>query len=134
MIYEIRKFGRISFSALAFCFFTAFGCADKSSYSSQAKQLTTAEIAKMQNADEAIIVDVRTNEEVVEGKIPGALHIDINGADFERRILALDKGKTIVLYCRSGGRAGQAKSFLEENGFQDVHNYGGYERWVKDNE
>jgi phage shock protein E len=31
----------------------------------------------------------------------------------------------VVLYCRSGHRAGVAKSILEKNGFSDVTNGGG---------
>jgi hypothetical protein len=36
-----------------------------------------------------------------------------------------DPKRAIVLYCRSGHRAGQAKSILEKNGFVDVTNGGG---------
>jgi phage shock protein E len=38
-----------------------------------------------------------------------------------------DKTKRVVVYCRSGGRAGRAKALLEANGFSNVVNAGGYD-------
>ena len=35
--------------------------------------------------------------------------------------------KSIVVFCRSGNRSGQAKSILEQNGFRDVINGGTWE-------
>ncbi|HET7904368.1 MAG TPA: rhodanese-like domain-containing protein, partial [Candidatus Eisenbacteria bacterium] len=38
-----------------------------------------------------------------------------------------DKSRAIVLYCRTGNRSGQAKRALEELGYTNVMNAGGYE-------
>ena len=36
-----------------------------------------------------------------------------------------DRKRSVVVYCRSGSRSGQAKAILEKNGFADVTNGGG---------
>lgn len=73
-----------------------------------------------------VVIDVRTPGEVQSGYIKGAdLFIDINGSDFSKKINALDKSKTYLMYCRSGGRSGRASSFMIQNGFSSVFNLNG---------
>ena len=63
---------------------------------------------QLNNDDNAVIIDVRTDAEFEEGYIPGAVQIDIfNGAEFLRRAKELDPEKNYYVYCRSGGRSGQ---------------------------
>lgn len=77
--------------------------------------------------DDAVIVDVRTPAEYATGHLEGALNIDLNAPDFRAKIAELEKDETYVLYCRSGNRSGQAKAIMEEMGFSDVTNAGGYD-------
>ena len=68
-----------------------------------------------------------TPEEVAEGKIENALEIDYYADDFEKEMNALDKSKSLFLYCRSGGRSGNAAELLKNAGFVKVYNMeGGY--------
>lgn len=72
------------------------------------------------------LIDVRTKEEFEEGAAEGAVNIDI--ADMmEGKMPELPKDAEIGLYCRSGGRAGRAKTLLIKNGFTNVTNLGGLE-------
>ena len=72
----------------------------------------------------ALVVDVRTPAEVAAGAYPGAINIPLDQA--EKRLADFGNPKhPVVLYCRSGHRAGQAKAILEKNGFSDVTNAGG---------
>jgi phage shock protein E len=72
----------------------------------------------------ALVVDVRTAAEVASGAYPGAINIPL--AEVEKRLADFgDRKRAIVLYCRSGHRAGEAKAILEKNGFSDVTNAGG---------
>lgn len=72
----------------------------------------------------AIIVDVRSPEETASGIYRGAVNIPIDQA--ESRIAEFGaKDKPVVLYCRSGNRAGRVKQMLESRGFTDVTNAGG---------
>ena len=79
----------------------------------------------------AVILDVRTEEEFNEGMIPGALNIDIyKGQGFIYSIEELDKSKNYYVYCRSGGRSGQACSIMSQLGFENAYNLlGGIMNW-----
>ncbi|MDH4584914.1 rhodanese-like domain-containing protein [Pseudomonas sp. BN415] len=74
----------------------------------------------------AILIDVRTPEEVAEGTLPGARNIGYE--DIGQRIAeaAPDKNTPIVLYCRSGRRSSIAQDSLQELGYSRVINGGGY--------
>jgi rhodanese-related sulfurtransferase len=77
-----------------------------------------------------IVVDVRTPQEISQGKIDGALEIDFLNENFSSEINKLDKNKKYLLYCRSGNRSGQALQMMKENGFIWVRNMmGGYLAW-----
>ncbi len=72
--------------------------------------------------DGAYLVDVRTPAEFAGGSVKGAVNIPLDKVPTE---LSKFKGKeNIVVFCRSGNRSGQAKSILEQNGFQNVVNGG----------
>lgn len=69
---------------------------------------------------EAVILDIRTPEEVAEGRVPGAQNIDFYAADFKSQIESLDPDATYIVYCRSGNRTSQARPIFEDLGFADV--------------
>lgn len=76
------------------------------------------------------LVDVRTVRETEAGMIPGACNIvwpDGFGSSLDK----LGKEDNIILYCRSGSRAGQAKNHLLEKGYspEKVINFGGFGKW-----
>lgn len=87
--------------------------------------------AKILNEQNAIIVDVRTPEEVSGGVIKGAsVFADIKGASFETQIAALDTSKTYIVYCRSGARSASAAEYMSQKGFKHVYNLeGGITAW-----
>jgi len=77
----------------------------------------------------AVLLDVRTPEEHAEGHIEGSVNIahdqiDAQLAEIEK-LTGGDKNKAIVVYCRSGGRAGKAKASLQAAGYTRVTNVGG---------
>jgi phage shock protein E len=72
----------------------------------------------------ALVVDVRTPAEVAAGAYQGAINIPLDQVD-NRLADFGDRKQPVVVYCRSGHRAGQAKAILEKNGFSDVTNGGG---------
>ncbi len=86
-------------------------------------------IAKDENA---VIIDVRTEEELADGYIPNMIHIDIRkGEEFMAEIAKLDSSKNYYVYCRSGARSGQACNYMEENGFETAYNLeGGFMNWT----
>lgn len=82
---------------------------------------------------DAVIIDVRTEEEVEAGHIAESLHIDIqNPAGFMEEVQKLNPEKSYYVYCRSGGRSKQACMVLQSLGFDKVYNLEvGYEGWIE---
>lgn len=82
--------------------------------------------------DNAFILDVRTDEEVEEGIIPGATQIDFHqGQGFLDEVQKLDKSKNYYIYCRSGNRSGQAAMLMDQLGFDNTYNLkGGITEWT----
>jgi rhodanese-related sulfurtransferase len=77
-----------------------------------------------------IVLDVRTDEEVARGIIPGAIIIDFYQDDFKKQLKKLDKSKPIYVYCASGGRSGDAVDMLTQMGYTQVFNLaGGIKAW-----
>jgi rhodanese-related sulfurtransferase len=91
------------------------------------KQMTPAEVQNGLGKNEFEIIDVREVSEVAEGKIPGAIHIPLGLLEF--RMNELDKNKTYVMVCRSGGRSSRATQFLEYNGYNVINMQGGMMSW-----
>jgi len=70
----------------------------------------------------AFLVDVRTPAEFSAGSVKGAVNIPLDKVPSQ---LSKFKGKkSIIVFCRSGSRSGQAKRILENNGLQNVINGG----------
>jgi len=90
------------------------------------KTISGAEARKMVE-DGAVLVDVRSPGEFGSGHIKGAKNIPVG--EIGARAGELPKDKTIVVYCRSGARSGQARSALASKGFENVHNLGPMSAW-----
>lgn len=86
---------------------------------------------KLKKDKDAVILDVRTDEEVEEGYIPNAKQIDIyKGQEFVNEVEKLDKSKHYYIYCRSGKRSSQACTLLDQMGFSETYNLlGGFSEW-----
>jgi phage shock protein E len=61
------------------------------------------------------VLDVRSPEEYVAGHVPGAVNIPHD--QVAARLAEVPKDKDVVLYCRSGRRAGMAAEVLAANGY-----------------
>lgn len=73
----------------------------------------------------AIILDVRSKGEFAGGHIKGAINIPVG--DLQRNLSKLkDKNKPIITCCASGMRSSSAKSILNNNGYTQVYNGGGW--------
>jgi thioredoxin 1 len=88
--------------------------------------------AAMNDKADEILVDVRTPEEYAEGHINGALNINWNDPAFMDEMAKLDKNKPVFVYCKSGGRSGQAAEALKGMGFKEIYDLeGGIMGWKK---
>jgi len=81
---------------------------------------------------EFIVIDVRTAKEFAEGSTPNAKNIDVKSTDFETNISKLDKNKTYIVHCKSGGRSTRSLATFKKLGFKHIyHMDGGYLAWQK---
>ncbi len=80
------------------------------------------------NSDDSnfVILDVRTPDEFLLEHLPNARNINLFDQDFPEKIRILNKDKTYLVHCRSGGRSTTAVKMMEELGFLDVYNVKGY--------
>ena len=72
----------------------------------------------------AVVVDVRSKEEYMEGHIRNSLNIPLDVLN--RNIAKLDKESVIITVCQSGIRSRSAANFLKEIGFSRVYNGGSW--------
>lgn len=95
------------------------------------------EAAQLQ-AKGALIVDVRDAPELqANGKVKGAVNVSRGMLEFKAdpkspyHDPAFEPGKTIILYCASGGRSALSGKALKELGFKDVRNLGAFKDWME---
>ena len=88
--------------------------------------------AKLREGD-VVIVDVRDPSEVAQsGKIKGAVNISRGMLEFRAdpdvpsHNPALQKEKTVLVYCASGGRSALGGKTLKDMGYRSVFNIGGF--------
>ena len=103
-------------------------------------RLDPVEVVRQVTAGEALLVDVREEDEVrFGGKAKGSLNLplsrlhlsaDPNSGHFDKRLAKARKaGQPIYLYCASGARSGRAAGLMRNHGFEQVHNLGNLHSW-----
>ena len=82
-------------------------------------------IQNNQDNPDFVIIDVRTPQEFAEEHIENATNIDFYSEAFQDMLNNLDKNKAYLIYCRSGGRSGNALNIMAELNFKEVYNVSG---------
>ena len=103
----------------------------------QIKRLSYEEaVTKIQKSNH-VIIDVREESEVAfSGLIKNAINIPRGVIEFKLKPdsldnpINIDSDTNILLYCAAGFRSALAAKALEDSGFQNVYNIGGYGEWV----
>ena len=84
------------------------------------------------DAGDALVVDVREQDEWDEGHIPGAVHIPRGNLESRIERAAPDRERAILLYCSAGNRSVFAAKTLAELGYEDVVSLsGGFTDWKR---
>ena len=92
----------------------------------------TAQELLSANTEQWLILDVRSAEEYAEGHVPGAVNISHDEVGAYMSSIEQYRNKPVVVYCRSGYRAGKAASILLEADFTDVrHLEGDMKGWLE---
>ena len=79
-------------------------------------------------ADDAVILDVRRQDEWDAGHAPTAIHIPIEELPDRAGELPAT-GTPIPVVCRGGGRSARAAKWLNENGHSAINVAGGMKAW-----
>ena len=113
-----------------------FGADDKPAGEKKAatvnKRVDVEAFDKLRADKKNTILDVRTEAEFKTGHIPGAINIDVNGPDFDKKVAELDKGKTYLVHCAGGVRSAKACKKLEGAGFKELYDLApGFKGWEK---
>lgn len=74
------------------------------------------------------LIDVRSTVEFNQGALDGAINMPIDRFQFLTD--AIDHTKPVLLYCRTGTRSEMVKRYLEQLGFDQVHNIGGLRQFA----
>lgn len=78
---------------------------------------------KIINEDKkAVLLDVRTQQENSQVRIPKSFLIDFYKPNFLQAIQKLEKSKTYLVYCHSGRRSYSAYKRMQQLGFTNVYN------------
>ena len=103
----------------------------------QIKRLSYEEaVTKIQKSNH-VIIDVREESEVAfSGLIKNAINIPRGVIEFKLKPdspdnpIHIDSDTDILLYCAAGFRSALAAKALEDTGFKNVYNIGGFGEWV----
>jgi rhodanese-related sulfurtransferase len=86
----------------------------------------------MQSGELYVLLDVRQPEEFAEGHIEGAKLLPVDEIAEKASSVLPDKNALILIYCRSGMRAGTAAKQLDKMGYTNVFSFGGIMNWPYD--
>jgi rhodanese-related sulfurtransferase len=89
------------------------------------------------DSGKVLVVDVRDGTELQStGKVQGAKHVSRGMLEFRADPespyydSAFDREKNVIVYCASGGRSALAGKTLQDLGYKDVRNLGGFKGWA----
>ncbi len=102
-------------------------------FASETPQISQQDLlaALDRGANNVVLLDVRSEDEYNDGHIAGAINVSHNKVAENLSQLTQYKKSTVVVYCRSGRRAGIAENILSENGFKDLrHLTGDMNGWL----
>ncbi|WP_342432680.1 rhodanese-like domain-containing protein [Neobacillus sp. FSL H8-0543] len=83
---------------------------------------------KLEKGEKLELVDVREDEEVAQGMIPGAKHIRM--MEIPANLDYFDKEKEYIFICRSSARSGNVCHYLQDQGYKVRNMIGGMLDWT----
>jgi rhodanese-related sulfurtransferase len=87
-------------------------------------------VAEVQARDDVFVLDVREQWEYDAGHLSDVAHIPMG--EVGNRLSEIPSDKTIIVYCASGARSDQISTYLQKNGYTDIHNMqGGIIAWQR---
>jgi rhodanese-related sulfurtransferase len=109
-----------------------------SAANSSVPKISPQDAAALIQLGQVLVVDVRDGLEIQSsGKVQGAKHVargmiefraDPDSPYYDKEF---SRDKTVIVYCASGGRSALAGKTLQDMGYKDVRNLGGFKDWVE---
>jgi len=94
------------------------------------KDVDVDEFEKLVASGNGLLLDVRTDAEYADAHLKGSTQMDFYANDFKEQVQKLDPTTPVYVYCRSGGRSGNAADIMKGMGFLEVYNLeGGITAW-----
>ena len=126
---------KLIFLLLAVMMLTACGQDTEKDQGAVYVNITAEEAKRIMDSEEGyIILDVRTQDEFDESRIPGAILIPHDEITEKAEDLLTDKDQLILVYCRSGRRSKLAAEALVELGYTNIKEFGGIIDWPYETE
>ncbi len=89
----------------------------------------TPETTATEIPDDAVVLDVREQNEWDAGHAPNAVHIPLGDVPVRLGDLPEPADGVLPVICRSGNRSGRAVAWLTEQGFDVANVVGGMKAW-----
>lgn len=87
--------------------------------------------ALLAETEDLLVLDVRTDREFTERRLPDAVQANFLSPRFRKRIQALDRDRPMLVYCRTGRRSSRAVRVLMDEGFTQIYHLdGGITAWT----
>jgi thioredoxin len=80
---------------------------------------------KLDNSNDALLLDIRTPQEIAKGYLKNAVFIDFYDSSFKQQVATIDRDKPVFVYCAIGGRSWDAAKIMHEMGFKNVYDLKG---------
>jgi len=95
----------------------------------QARQI----VSQNKSNPDFVIIDLRTPQEYATGHLENSVNLDFFSSAFENTLRKMNKDKTYLIYCKSGGRSIKAYDKMIQLGFKNIyHMCAGYEGWINE--
>ncbi|OKP80025.1 MULTISPECIES: rhodanese-like domain-containing protein [Paenibacillus] len=91
-------------------------------------QITAGQLRqRLESGEDLVLIDVREDDEVAFGMIPGAQHIPMG--EIPQHTDELPKEAELIFICRSGARSQRVCEYLQQFGFKTSNLSGGMIDW-----
>jgi phage shock protein E len=94
------------------------------------REISPQDAAVKSQSGEAVIVDVREQEEWDEEHIPNATHLSRGTIELDIEEKVPDRNAMIICHCGGGGRSALTAESLQKMGYKNVRSMaGGFKAW-----
>jgi rhodanese-related sulfurtransferase len=90
-----------------------------------------AQVEERLRSGNAVLVDVRTQQERSQHSIPGSMHVPVAQLGSNLEGLQRHKDREVIFYCATGSRSMVAAIRAKKAGFTAAHLEGGISAWQR---